>query len=332
MPKILLVFTGGTIGSAAVGGSIDTCHDAPSVLLQQFQARYPDHEQVTFKTIRPLDLLSENFVPAAWTTLISAITAELDTAFDGIIITHGTDTLSYTAAALDVYFSSLKLPILLVSSAYPLTDSRANGLAHFICAVDFIRQIQQPGVFVPYQNLGQSIHIHQGQRLLSCLPLSNDYISACNKPYMHFANQQFYQLNPLINSAQPQLALKPEFSNRIVLITPYPGLDYRHINLANADAVLHGLYHSGTACASMQWGENHSLPAFIQHCREQAVEVYLAPIGKSPDAYQSTRLLQAAGAEMLWDITLETAYAILALAYGNFSENQAIKAFIHANL
>ena len=48
------------------------------------------------------------------------------------------------------------------------------------------------------------------------------------------------------------------------MIKPYPGLNYAHFNLENVDAVLHDLYHSGTACASTQWGENYSLLEFIK--------------------------------------------------------------------
>jgi len=79
-------------------------------------------------------------VPGVWQTLITAIEAQHPEHYDGIIITHGTDTLAYTAAALSFYFNAIKIPILLVSSDYPLDDSKANGLDNFMCAVEFIRQ------------------------------------------------------------------------------------------------------------------------------------------------------------------------------------------------
>ena len=78
------------------------------------------------------------------------------------------------------------------------------------------------------------------------------------------------------------------------MIKPYPGLDYSRFNLDNVDAVLHDLYHSGTACASLQWGENYSLVEFIKRCEKQGIAVYLAPAIKSADAYQSTQALNRA--------------------------------------
>jgi L-asparaginase len=126
--------------------------------------------------------------------------------------------------------------------------------------------------------------------------------------------------------------LKPRFSKRILMIKPYPGLNYAHFNLENVDAVLHDLYHSGTACASTQWGKTHSLLEFIKRCREQGIKVYLAPAIKSADAYQSTRALIEQGAEMIWNMSIEAAYVKLMLAYGNFTDEQQIMDFINADI
>lgn len=332
MKNILLVFTGGTIGSIATKGCIDTSATAPRLLLQQFQQHYPDYRQVSFKTIQPLNLLSENIAPAAWKTLITAIEAENPAEYDGIIVTHGTDTLSYTTAALGFYFHALDVPVLLVSSDYPLSDPRANGLENFICAIDFIVQLHQPGVFVPYRNQRQTTELHRGTQLASCLQLSGDFISVQHKTCMNYENRQFSVLNPPVAAQRARIALTAEFSERVLMIKPYPGLDYRTVNLERVDAVLHDLYHSGTACISLQWGENHSLLEFIKRCREQAVKVYLAPIIKSADAYQSTRLLIAQGAEMIWNMSIEAAYIKLLLAYGNFSDEQIIMDFINTDI
>ena len=94
MKNILLVFTGGTIGSQILAGTIDTCAQAGFRLLQMFTEQEDVPNSVTFKTIQPLQILSENLVPSHWHTIISAIEAEDLRNFDGIILTHGTDTLA----------------------------------------------------------------------------------------------------------------------------------------------------------------------------------------------------------------------------------------------
>lgn len=329
--NILTVFTGGTIGSTASQGTINTEKNTAYRLLQLYQQHYPNHH-INFTSIQPLQLLSENLAPPAWKILIEAIEAANPNNYDGIIITHGTDTLSFTACALSYYFHALKKPILLVSSNHPLDHPHANGLDNFSCAVEFILQVNESGVFVPYRNPGQAMHIHKGTHLAASLQLSSDFISVQNKHYMTFDYERFSELNATILAASQNKHLKPEFSSQILLIKPYPGLNYTHICLDNAVAVLHDLYHSGTACATQQWGNDYSLAEFIKRCAKQNIPVYMAPAIKSENAYQSTRALLELGAIMLWDLSLEAAYVKLALAYGNFANHQDINEFLSQNI
>ena len=327
MKNILIVFTGGTIGSVTAENTIKTSGDAPFTLLEMFRQRYKNQQQIQFTAIQPLQILSENLAPPAWKILIEAIEAESIGLYDGIIITHGTDTLAFTAAACSFYFNAVNLPILLVSSNYPLENPRANGLENFICAIEFILQINQPGVFVPYRNPQQPTQLHKGSRLASSLQLSGDFFSVQGKSYLQYEDEQFLTLNAAPLSS-PKYQLKADFSKRILLIKPYPGLDYSSFDLSKIDVVLHDLYHSGTACSSVQWGENLSLLAFIRRCREQDTPIYLAPAIKSANAYETTRALLDEGAEMIWNMSLESAYAKLLLAYANFKDEREIQAFL----
>lgn len=330
MTRILLVFTGGTIGSLNENGNIDLDPNAAFKLISLFQQRYPAADAIQFKTLRPLQILSENLHPKDWETLIAAIETENHAEFDGIIITHGTDTLAFSAAALGLYFNRLSKPILLVSSNLPLENPQANGIPNLIAAVDFIRQQALPGVFVAYQNPGSPLHIHQGTRLLSCLPLSGDFISIQSQPLQEYQQGQFVAFyQPAASTPQ---ALRANFGRRILLIRPYPGLDYRQFKLDDVDAVLHDLYHSGTACTRDDYGQQHALSAFIRDCRQRQLPVYLAPALYSDSAYNSTRQLLEQGACMIWNQTLEVAYAKLLLAYGNHYEPAAITALLSHNL
>lgn len=333
MKNILVVFTGGTIGSTAIGGTINTSNAAPYKLIQLFQQHHASHEQIRFHSVQPIQILSENLAPVVWEKLIAVIETEDLSRYDGIIITHGTDTLAFTASALGLYFNTLTIPMLLVSSDRPLDDPEANGLPNFICAVEFILQRREAGVFVPYTNRNQATQVHRGTRLASSLQLGGDFMSVQGKSHCRFVDGAFTE-NSLIDTKKPRqsVPLKADFSHRILLIKPYPGLDYRYVNLDAADAVLHDLYHSGTACSSAQWGDQFSLLTFIKQCRERGIKVYLAPAVKSYNAYESTRELLQAGAQMLWNLSLEAAYVKLLLAYGNFSDEQQIMDFIDQDI
>ncbi len=320
MKNILVVFTGGTIGSSVIDGAINTDSKTSFLLLAQFKQRYPQLD-VNFTTLQPYNILSENLSPAVWTTLITAIENASPKLYDGIIVTHGTDTLAYTAAALSFYFHKLNVPIFLVSSQYPLQNDNANGLDNFSFAVKKILHEQLTGVFVPYRNPSEHIvTLHHGARLTCSPQLSSDFFSV---------TRDIEQSIPKITFNAP---LIPNFSKRILLIKPYPGLDYSHFNLDNVDAVLHDLYHSGTACTTTEWGVNHSLLAFIRRCHERKIAVFLAPAFKLENAYQSILELVNQDVEIIWNISLEATFVKLSLAYGNFTELSTIISFLQLNL
>jgi len=328
--RILLVFTGGTIGSLSDHGNIDLDPNARFKLLQLFKQRYQNAATIEFTTLQPLQILSENLHPGDWETLIKAIESENLDAYDGIIITHGTDTLAFSAAALGLYFNNLNKPMLLVSSNLPLENPEANGIPHMVAAVDFIAQNQAQGVFVAYQNPGQRLEIHQATRLSSCLPLSGDFISVQSQSFMHYEAGSFKQHYSL--TAAAKIKVEANFSTRILLIRPYPGLNYLNFNLDNIELVLHDLYHSGTACTRDSFGDSYNLSQFILHCQQRALPLYLSPSIYSDSAYSSTRELLAKGAEMLWNTSIETSYAKLLLAFGNFSQAEERAAFLQTNI
>lgn len=321
MKNILVVFTGGTIGSSVCNGEINTDTQTHFLLLSQFKMRYPQME-IHFTTLQPYEILSENLTPSVWTLLIQTIENANPNVYDGIIITHGTDTLAYTSAALTFYFHALDVPIFLVSSHYPLSDMRSNGLDNFSFAVNSIIKKKLRGVFVPYRNINSEIvTLHHGAYITCSPQLSSDFYSISSNKKIE---SLFIKNTPI--------KLKPDFSTRILMIKPYPGINYDNFNLDNVDVVLHDLYHSGTACAISEYGKHHSLPHLLKRCISQNIPVFLAPAFKSTQFYQSTIELRNQGAEMIWNISIEAAYTKLLLAYGNFENHEEILTFLNNNL
>lgn len=152
--NILVVFTGGTIGSKAADGYIKPDGEQSPQLItlyREYERRAGLSPEDTFSQAAALNILSENMDGAHLYVMIRTIKENL-AAYDGIIVAHGTDTLQYTAAGLAEVFTELDKPVVLVSSNYVLDDARANGFANFAAAVTFIRRRLGCGVFVSYQN------------------------------------------------------------------------------------------------------------------------------------------------------------------------------------
>ena len=114
MKKILVILTGGTIGSKVEGKIINTTAASSYRLLQLYNEKYADDTE--FEVIQPINILSENLTPVEWGVLCNCL-LELDfEKYEGIIITHGSDTLSYTSALIGTMFENCSIPIVLVAS------------------------------------------------------------------------------------------------------------------------------------------------------------------------------------------------------------------------
>ena len=95
--KITVVMTGGTICSVIKGDAIDVSNEP--VVINEYRRIYGD--DVEFRIVRPFNILSENSCPKVWTALGRAL-ADIHDDSDGVIITHGTDTLWYFAAQISL--------------------------------------------------------------------------------------------------------------------------------------------------------------------------------------------------------------------------------------
>lgn len=178
--RILVIFTGGTIGSSVKGKFIATDGNKKYKIIESYT---DGHNDISFDTLEPYTILSENLMGHNINMLAQCIRDNCD-GYQGIIVTHGTDTLQYTASGLSLMLSDIGLPVVLVSSNYILEDKRANGITNFFAAVSFIKAVCKKqsgedgcevkeegieackGVFVAYNNGGNETYIHLGSMVI----------------------------------------------------------------------------------------------------------------------------------------------------------------------
>lgn len=320
MKKILVVLTGGTIGSRVEGKSIDVTGASVYSLMNLYGEIYGGIEE--FEVINPLSVLSENMNLTTWTSLCQVMWNISYEDYAGVIVTHGSDTLSYTSALLGMLLSHVPVPVALTASNYPLGEKGSNGLINFRSAVELIRTRLLKGVFTVYRNEGGENNVYLSTRIMEADPYRDAFGSFGGVPFGKMKEGAFVYydspVNPSIDQVNenrsPITMSCPEFSRQVLLIRPYPGLDYRFINLnIKPAAALHYLYHSATACTV---GEGESLPAFIERCSGEQIPVYTASYknvrGRN---YVTAGAVLEKGAVPIQNISPEAAYAKLLLLY-----------------
>ena len=318
--SVLVVLTGGTIGSRVEDKIIDVNEASAYRLIGLYEERYG--KNVEFDVIQPLTILSENLKPQHLKVLCDCLDRVDMNRYEGIIVTHGSDTLAYTSAMLGYCYRQTKIPIVLIASNYELTDERSNGLDNFYNAVCFIREKKVKGVFTIFQNNKKENIVYLATRLVEADTYLDQFSSYGKIDFGRMINGRFERCdsrqNPSIeelNTAKDKVVIrKPETQKEIVLIHPYPGLNYSHISLDdNVGAVLHCLYHSATACSGKG---NYSAVEFIRKCTEKGIETYVSSFKQEEnDLYATSIDILEAGAIPLRNISTEAALAKLTLAY-----------------
>lgn len=318
--KILIYLTGGTIGSTVDGATVHTDSAAANRLLSLYRARYG--EDVLFEVRQPCNLLSENATPGLWALLEHSICQERLSAYDGVIVTHGSDTLPYTCAALAFLLRDVPVPLVLVASNYSLGDSRSNGLANFRSAVELIASRQVRGVFTVFQDEKGANRVYLAARIQEADTARDQFSSYGGVDFGEIRDGRFHwnahPLNPTLEEVNqiPTRLLRSDwtFQEPVLALRPYPGLSYRFLRLDPPPrAMLHYLYHAATACTR---GERYALPDFLRECQSRGTDCYLAPFKAEGDAlYETSRALLATGAIPLYRISFEAAYVKLTIAY-----------------
>ncbi len=291
--KILVIFTGGTIGSSLKKGWISNDSETNYLLINNYLKETNDTVTV-FDTCSPYSILSENLTSVELNLLQKCVADNLNKGYDGIIITHGTDTLQYTAAALSYAFSDSKIPLVLVSSDYPLADSRANGGKNFCAAVKFIKSGLSGGVFVSYKNTNENkTSVHVGTRISQYTEATANLYSIDGEPFA-FCDENV-SLNPNYKQSKSTVGKgNVEYCDapRILVIESRPGDNFTY-SLSECKAVILRPYHSGTLNT-----ENEALKALCSQAKERNIPVFAVNI-KEGASYESTAVYDELGLEIL---------------------------------
>ena len=171
LPRITLLATGGTIASQETAEGLVPQTSGEGIL--NYMPSLRSRAQIITQDVFMLD--SSNIQPEEWQQLAQAVKAH-EVRADGIVITHGTDTMAYTASALSFMLLGLKIPVVLTGSQLPLhhpySDAPGNLREAFAMAAS-----GRPGVYVSFHH--KVIH---GTRAVKMRTLGFDAFDSINAP------------------------------------------------------------------------------------------------------------------------------------------------------
>lgn len=249
--RILLIYTGGTIGMIKDYDSGALKAFNFDELLQNIpELKILEHEIETLSFEDPID--SSNMNPAFWVLIAKTINDHYDQ-YDGFVVLHGSDTMSYTASALSFMFENLTKPIIFTGSQLPIGDLRTDAKENLITSIQVAglqkngkQVISEVGLYFEYKlyraNRTTKINAEHFQAFASmnhpALAESGVYLSVNYKALWKPSRKQ-------------KTKLHTGFDDEILVLKMFPGISestVKHIlSKKNLKGVILETYGSGNA-------------------------------------------------------------------------------------
>ncbi len=264
MSKILMIYTGGTIGmvkdpSTGLLRPLDFEH-----LLKQI----PELNQFDFtidtKTFDPV-VDSSEIQPVFWQSLADMIAKNYNH-YDGFVILHGTDTMAFTASALSFMLQDLSKPVILTGSQLPIGTLRTDGKENLISSLEIAAAVDENGApLVPEVSVYFEYKLFRGNRTTKYSAETFNAFISPNYPLLAETGVHILYNNSAIHPFTPnrKLTLFSDLENHVFFLKVFPGMTDQYTELVCSLPALKGIiletYGAGNA---------PTRPGFLNHLRK----------------------------------------------------------------
>ncbi|WP_298140047.1 asparaginase [Flavobacterium sp.] len=249
-PKIFLIYTGGTIGMMKdfETGALKA-FDFNQLLDKIPELKQLDCQIETFSFEKPID--SSNMNPEKWVQIASVIEDNY-AQFDGFVVLHGSDTMSYSASALSFMLENVSKPIVFTGSQLPIGDLRTDAKENLITAIQ-IASLQQKGKPVVQEVcLYFEYKLYRGNRTTK---INAEHFNAFTSPNYPALAESGVHLNVNNSSLLPKntkkLHVHKELDDNVAVVKMFPGISESVfsaiVSIPNLKGIVLETYGSGNA-------------------------------------------------------------------------------------
>jgi L-asparaginase len=332
--SILIIYTGGTIGMREDPVTKSLVPMKFGMLLDEIPELSKLGYAISSITFNP-PIDSSNITPAIWAQLARTIQKNY-TKYDGFVILHGTDTMSYTASALSYMFENLDKAVVMTGSQLPIGVLRTDGKENIITSVQIAAAKKEGRSVVPEVCIYFDSQLFRGNRTTKKDSAQFSAFASYNYPALARAGVDIVYNFEKINYPKNNGVLKinTAIDDRVIILKIFPGLNRHYfeniLQMSDLKGVVLESYGSGNM-PTTGW----LLAAIKKAARSGLIlmNVSQCPGGKVVMGHYETSIaLQKAGVISGADSTVEAAVTKLMFLLGQNLSPEETKYYLSNNL
>lgn len=334
-PKILIVYTGGTIGMVKdykTGALKAFDFSQISSKIPELQQLHCDISTISFD--EPID--SSNMNVSYYIDIAEIISNNYDK-FDGFVVLTGSDTMSYTSSAISFMFENLQKPVIFTGSQLPIGDLRTDAKENLITSIQVASTyengkpvIQEVGLYFEYK-------LYRANRTTKINAEQFEAFASMNYPPLAESGVHLNFNYPILFKPvkeENKLVFRKKLDNNIAVLKLFPGITASvvatFINIPNLKGIILETYGSGNA-PTEKW--------FIE-LLEQAIDkgIYIVNVTQCAGGsvilghYETSSDLKRIGIVDGKNITTETAIAKMMYLLGEKFSREEFKQYFETSL
>jgi len=324
MKRILIIGTGGTIASAKTNVGFKSILTIDEIL-EKAGIRLKNGYEIDTMDILNID--STLIQPEDWERIAKETYKALEH-YDGIVITHGTDTLAYTASMLTFMIRNVDKPVVLTGSMRPVTEKESDAPRNLKTAIRFAME-GVSGIFVAFMD-----KIMLGCRTSKIRALGLNAFMSINYPNVAYVKGEEVIYNPPKKKFKPkgEPVLDTKYDPRVVFIRLTPGLNGDAIDIL-VKAGYKGIVLEGYGAGGIPYRKRNILEKIREITPRIPVVMTTQALydGVDLNKYEVGRKALEAGIIPAKDMTKETTVTKLMWALGHAKNVEEVKKIMHTN-
>ncbi len=334
LPNVTMITTGGTVGSSVdyITGGVKSVADPKELLYAVPELK----EIANFKMLSPMRRMSEDMAYNNWQELAKASAKALSDS-KGVVITQGTDTLHYTAAALSFMLTGLTGPVVITGAQRSSDRGSSDAFMNLACSADFAAKgdSSEVGVCMHSSSSDISCSFIRGTKVRKMHTTRRDAFRPINSrpiAYIDAIGTISYtdeQRKRRDDQAKPRATIG--YEPKVALIKFYPNSDPEIIDYYIGKNYK-GLIVEGTGMGHVAVSPDDPKHSWISHIKTAANSGVVVGMTSqclngrvSPNVYSNLRIAANAGAIYCEDMLPEVALIKLGFLLGNHKKEEAAK-------